>query len=116
MAEVRHFHNYEKKVLKNRSKQAGVYKFVYSSSATVYGEPQHLPLTETHPTGDCTSPYGKSKYFTEEILKDLCQSDERWSVISLRYFNPVGAHPSSRIGEDPNGEPNNLMPYISQVS
>lgn len=96
--------------------EAGVYKFVYSSSATVYGEPQHLPLTESHPTGDCTSPYGKSKYFTEEILKDLCQSDERWSVISLRYFNPVGAHPSSRIGEDPNGEPNNLMPYISQVA
>jgi len=93
-----------------------IFQFVYSSSATVYGEPQKLPLTEDHPTGQCTSPYGKSKYFTEEILKDLCISDPRWSVISLRYFNPVGAHPSGKIGEDPNGEPNNLMPYISQVA
>lgn len=95
---------------------SGVYKFVYSSSATVYGEPQSLPITETHPTGNCTNPYGKSKYFTEEILKDLCASDSRWQVIALRYFNPVGAHPSGQIGEDPNGEPNNLMPYISQVA
>lgn len=93
-----------------------MFKFVYSSSATVYGEPQKLPLDEKHPTGNCTNPYGKSKYFTEEILKDLCESDPRWSVISLRYFNPVGAHKSGRIGEDPNGEPNNLMPYISQVA
>ncbi|XP_058064791.1 UDP-glucose 4-epimerase [Anopheles bellator] len=96
--------------------EAGVFKIVYSSSATVYGEPRKLPLTETHPTGNCTNPYGKSKYFTEEILKDLCDSDGRWSVVSLRYFNPVGAHKSGRIGEDPNGEPNNLMPYISQVA
>lgn len=96
--------------------EAKVYQLVYSSSATVYGEPRELPLNETHPTGDCTSPYGKSKYFTEEILKDLCASDDKWSVISLRYFNPVGAHHSGRIGEDPNGEPNNLMPYISQVA
>ncbi|XP_058461300.1 UDP-glucose 4-epimerase [Malaya genurostris] len=93
-----------------------VFNFVYSSSATVYGEPQKLPLDENHHTGNCTNPYGKSKYFTEEILKDLCQSDARWTVISLRYFNPVGAHKSGRIGEDPNGEPNNLMPYISQVA
>lgn len=113
-----------------------VFKFVYSSSATVYGEPQFLPVTEQHPTGNCTSPYGKTKYFTEEILKDLCKSDkvnnykfngskqkfnnfiffQRWAVVSLRYFNPVGAHPSGRIGEDPNGEPNNLMPYIAQVA
>lgn len=92
------------------------FKLVYSSSATVYGEPRYLPLTESHPTGDCTSPYGKSKYFTEEILKDLCLANPRWSVISLRYFNPVGAHSSGRIGEDPSGEPNNLMPYISQVA
>lgn len=96
--------------------EANVFNFVYSSSATVYGEPQKLPLDEMHPTGSCTNPYGKSKYFTEEILKDLCESDPRWSVISLRYFNPVGAHKSGRIGEDPNGEPNNLMPYISQVA
>ena len=100
----------------NLSFKAGVFKIVYSSSATVYGEPQKLPLTESHPTGSCTNPYGKSKYFTEEIMKDLCESDPRWTVVSLRYFNPVGAHKSGRIGEDPNGEPNNLMPYISQVA
>ncbi|KAH8379110.1 hypothetical protein KR009_003127 [Drosophila setifemur] len=93
-----------------------VFKFVYSSSATVYGEPKFLPVTEEHPTGNCTSPYGKTKFFTEEILKDLCKSDKRWAVVSLRYFNPVGAHISGRIGEDPNGEPNNLMPYIAQVA
>lgn len=95
---------------------ANVFNFVYSSSATVYGEPIALPIKETHPTGNCTNPYGKSKYFTEEILKDLCASDKRWNVIALRYFNPVGAHQSGRIGEDPNGEPNNLMPYIAQVA
>lgn len=93
-----------------------VFNFVYSSSATVYGEPNSLPIKEAHPTGNCTNPYGKSKYFTEEILKDLSASDDRWNVISLRYFNPVGAHPSGQIGEDPNGEPNNLMPYIAQVA
>lgn len=93
-----------------------VFQFVYSSSATVYGDPKQLPIPETHPTGDCTNPYGKSKYFTEEILKDLSRSDSRWSIISLRYFNPVGSHSSGRIGEDPNGEPNNLMPYIAQVA
>lgn len=112
-----------------------VFNVVYSSSATVYGEPQFLPLTEDHPTGNCTNPYGKSKYFTEEILKDLCASDkvgrrkiktfniysrfkyfQRWNAISLRYFNPVGAHKTGRIGEDPKEEPNNLMPYISQVA
>lgn len=96
--------------------ESGVYNFVYSSSATVYGDPTFLPITEDHPTGKCTNPYGKSKYFTEEILKDLCASDKNWNAISLRYFNPVGAHKSGRIGEDPNGEPNNLMPYISQVA
>lgn len=96
--------------------ELNVFKFLYSSSATVYGEPKFLPLTELHPTGNCTNPYGKSKYFTEEILKDLCNADNRWCIISLRYFNPVGAHISGKIGEDPNGEPNNLMPYISQVA
>lgn len=94
----------------------GVYQFVYSSSATVYGDPKQLPIPETHPTGECTNPYGKSKYFTEEILKDLAKSSDKWSIIALRYFNPVGAHASGRIGEDPNGEPNNLMPYIAQVA
>nr|CAD7400335.1 unnamed protein product [Timema cristinae] len=94
-----------------------VKKLLYSSSATVYGTPQKLPLTENHPTGlGCTNPYGKSKYFVEEILKDLVTSDKSWSVISLRYFNPVGAHESGLIGEDPQGVPNNLMPYIAQVA
>ncbi|XP_054276252.1 UDP-glucose 4-epimerase-like [Macrosteles quadrilineatus] len=95
----------------------GVKNFVYSSSSTVYGNPQFLPLTEDHPTGQgCTNPYGKSKYFVEEILKDVCLADNGFRVISLRYFNPVGAHPSGDIGEDPAGQPNNLMPYIAQVA
>ncbi|XP_076766107.1 UDP-galactose 4'-epimerase isoform X2 [Xylocopa sonorina] len=91
-------------------------RFIYSSSATVYGIPKKLPLVESMKTGDCTNPYGKTKYMVEEILKDLCESDKAWSIISLRYFNPVGAHSSGQIGEDPNGIPNNLMPYIAQVS
>lgn len=90
--------------------------FIYSSSATVYGIPERLPLMENMKTGDCTNPYGKTKFMVEEILRDLCISDKEFSVISLRYFNPVGAHPSGQIGEDPNGIPNNLMPYIAQVS
>lgn len=95
----------------------GVKNLVFSSSATVYGTPQFLPITEEHPTGQgCTNPYGKTKYFVEEILKDLCTSDPEWKVILLRYFNPVGAHESGSIGEDPSGIPNNLMPYISQVA
>ncbi|XP_063918513.1 UDP-glucose 4-epimerase isoform X2 [Zophobas morio] len=95
----------------------GVKKVVFSSSATVYGIPQFLPITEEHPTGqNCTNPYGKTKYFVEEILKDVCTSDPEWKVILLRYFNPVGAHSSGQIGEDPSGIPNNLMPYISQVA
>ncbi|KAF2879683.1 hypothetical protein ILUMI_26489 [Ignelater luminosus] len=94
-----------------------VRKLVFSSSATVYGIPQFLPITEEHPTGQgCTNPYGKTKYFVEEILKDVCISDPEWRVILLRYFNPVGAHKSGLIGEDPAGIPNNLMPYISQVA
>lgn len=98
-------------------KAHNVKKIVYSSSSTVYGTPQTLPLTEDHPTGSgCTSPYGKSKYFVEQILKDIVTSDETWSVISLRYFNPVGAHESGKIGEDPKGIPNNIMPYIAQVA
>ncbi|KAK0074745.1 hypothetical protein PV325_007861 [Microctonus aethiopoides] len=97
-------------------KENNVKNFIYSSSATVYGVPEKLPLTEEMKTGNCTNPYGKTKYMVEEILKDLCQSDETWSVISLRYFNPVGAHSSGEIGEDPNGIPNNLMPFIAQVA
>ncbi|KAJ8673308.1 hypothetical protein QAD02_004570 [Eretmocerus hayati] len=97
-------------------KEYNVKQLIYSSSATVYGVPEKLPLTEDMKTGNCTNPYGKTKFVVEEILKDLCASDKAWSVISLRYFNPVGAHPSGEIGEDPNGIPNNLMPYIAQVS
>ncbi|XP_015436922.1 PREDICTED: UDP-glucose 4-epimerase [Dufourea novaeangliae] len=97
-------------------KEYNVKNLIYSSSATVYGIPEKLPLVEDMNTGNCTNPYGKTKYMVEEILKDLCISDKAWSVISLRYFNPVGAHPSGQIGEDPNGIPNNLMPYIAQVS
>ncbi|EDV23373.1 uncharacterized protein TRIADDRAFT_50469 [Trichoplax adhaerens] len=96
-------------------KEFKVYNLVFSSSSTVYGKPQFLPMTEDHPTGQCTSPYGRTKYFIEEILKDLCVSDPEWNIISLRYFNPVGAHQSGIIGEVPLGIPNNLLPYIAQV-
>ena len=89
---------------------------VFSSSATVYGDPAITPIKEDFPTGDTTNPYGRSKYFIEEILKDLYKSDNGWNIAILRYFNPVGAHKSGLIGEDPNGLPNNLMPYISQVA
>ncbi len=88
---------------------------VFSSSATVYGEPHYLPLDEKHPT-HATNPYGRSKLHIEEILSDVAQSDPEWRIISLRYFNPVGAHPSGLIGENPQGIPNNLMPYIAQVA
>lgn len=94
----------------------GVYNIVFSSSATVYGIPQHLPVNEEHPAGACTNPYGRTKFFIEQIILDLCDSDERWNGILLRYFNPVGAHKSGRIGEDPQGPPNNLMPYVAQVA
>ncbi|XP_072273811.1 UDP-glucose 4-epimerase [Pyxicephalus adspersus] len=94
----------------------GVKKIVFSSSATVYGDPNYLPIDEKHPVGGCTNPYGKTKYFIEEMIKDQCKADEEWSAILLRYFNPIGAHISGRIGEDPQGIPNNLMPYVSQVA
>lgn len=97
-------------------KASGVRNFIFSSSATVYGLPQYLPLDERHPVGNCSNPYGKTKFFVEEILRDLCKSEDGWNVISLRYFNPVGAHESGEIGEDPKGIPNNLMPFISQVA
>eukprot|EP00094_Tigriopus_californicus_P003813 TCALIF_03669-PA protein Name:"Similar to GALE UDP-glucose 4-epimerase (Pongo abelii)" AED:0.18 eAED:0.18 QI:465/0.66/0.8/0.9/0.88/0.9/10/0/383 len=94
----------------------GVKKIVFSSSATVYGSPEYLPLDEKHPTGKCTNPYGKTKFFMEEIMKDVCAANNDWGCMLLRYFNPVGAHPSGDIGEDPQGVPNNLMPYIAQVA
>lgn len=95
---------------------AGVKSFVFSSSATVYGEPETDCYHENLPTGHPTSPYGRSKLMIEEILKDLQTSDNEWKIAILRYFNPVGAHQSGKIGENPTGIPNNLLPYISQVA
>ena len=93
-----------------------VKKLIFSSSATVYGNPVKLPITEDMEVGKTTNPYGTSKYFLERILNDLYISDEDWSITLLRYFNPVGAHESGLLGEDPNGIPNNLMPYIVKVA
>lgn len=97
-------------------RSVGVKRLIFSSSSTVYGTPQHLPLTEAEPTGEATNPYGRTKIHIEEILADLCRSDSEWSVVCLRYFNPIGAHPSGLIGEDPNDIPNNLLPYIARVA
>ncbi|MBR5942432.1 MAG: UDP-glucose 4-epimerase GalE [Clostridia bacterium] len=93
----------------------GAKKLVFSSSATVYGDPASVPITESFPLS-VTNPYGRTKLMIEDILRDLYRSDDTWSIVILRYFNPVGAHESGRIGEDPAGIPNNLMPYISQVA
>jgi UDP-glucose 4-epimerase len=90
-------------------------RFVFSSSATVYGDPDYLPIDEVHPRR-VTNPYGRTKLQVEEILEDLAIADPSWSIALLRYFNPVGAHPSGRIGEDPAGYPNNLMPFLTQVA
>lgn len=95
--------------------EAGCGRIVFSSSATVYGDPQYLPYDEAHPTVP-VNPYGQTKLMVEQILRDWCAANPMRSAISLRYFNPVGAHPSGRIGEDPQGVPNNLMPYIAQVA
>ena len=94
----------------------GVKKLIFSSSATVYSGDNEMPLRETSKTGNCTNPYGWTKYMGEQILRDLAKADDQWSVIQLRYFNPVGAHKSGLIGEHPNGVPNNLMPFISQTA
>jgi UDP-glucose 4-epimerase len=95
---------------------AGVFQLVFSSTASVYGDQTRMPLTEDSPVGWPASPYGSSKLMVERMLTDLCASDPRWSAAVLRYFNPVGAHPSGRIGEDPDGEPANLVPYVTQVA
>lgn len=95
---------------------AGVFTLVFSSSATVYGDPATVPITEDQPVGQTTNPYGRSKFIVEQVLDDLAASDSRWRVALLRYFNPVGAHESGQIGEDPRGIPNNLLPYITQVA
>lgn len=97
-------------------KQYGVNNFIFSSSATVYGTPKTVPLVETMPTGSPTNPYGWTKLMMEQILSDTAKANPEMSVVLLRYFNPIGAHKSGRIGEDPNGIPNNLMPYITQVA
>ncbi|MBL7457175.1 NAD-dependent epimerase/dehydratase family protein, partial [Escherichia coli] len=95
---------------------AGVNSFIFSSSATVYGNPDRVPLNENSRTGGTTNPYGTSKYMVEQILEDFSRAQPEFRITCLRYFNPVGAHPSGRIGEDPNGIPNNLVPYIAQVT
>ncbi|MES2820408.1 MAG: UDP-glucose 4-epimerase GalE [Pseudomonadota bacterium] len=95
---------------------AGVFKLVFSSSATVYSEAVSMPIHEDCPTGIPTNPYGQSKLMAENLLRDLARADPRWSIALLRYFNPIGAHPSGLIGEDPSGTPNNLMPYMLQVA
>lgn len=97
-------------------KEFNVKNFVFSSSATVYGDPQKLPITEDAPVGNTTNPYGTTKYFIERILMDVSKAYDDFNIAILRYFNPVGAHPSGLIGEDPNGIPNNLVPYVTQVA
>ena len=103
-------------VLTKVLKEVGVKKIIFSSSATVYTATNEMPLREDSVTGHCTNPYGWTKYMTEQILSGLAHADPEWSICLLRYFNPIGAHESGRIGEDPRGIPNNLMPYITQVA
>lgn len=103
-------------VLARAMRKAGVKSLIFSSSATVYGDPEVVPITETSPVGNTTNPYGTSKFMVERCLSDLFTSDDEWSITLLRYFNPVGAHPSGTMGEDPQGIPNNLMPFIAQVA
>ncbi len=97
-------------------KEHGVKNIIFSSSATVYGEPEFVPITEDCPKGVCTNPYGWSKSMIEQILTDVHTADSEWNIVLLRYFNPIGAHQSGLIGEDPQGIPNNLVPYIAQVA
>ncbi|CAI0984230.1 UDP-glucose 4-epimerase GalE [Serratia grimesii] len=103
-------------VLLEAMRQAGVHQFIFSSSATVYGEHAPVPYREDMPIGGTTSPYGTSKWMVEHILQDFAKAEPAFSIIALRYFNPVGAHESGLIGEDPSGIPNNLLPYIAQVA
>ena len=103
-------------VLCNAMRNAGVKNIIFSSSATVYGDPAFVPITEECPKGQCTNPYGWTKSMLEQILTDFHTADPEWNVVLLRYFNPVGAHKSGTIGENPKGIPNNLMPYITQVA
>jgi UDP-glucose 4-epimerase len=100
----------------NEMRARGIQKFIFSSSATVYGKAEQLPLTEDSPIGGTTNPYGATKLMIEDVLRDLAKSGPEWSLVILRYFNPVGAHESGLIGEDPQGIPNNLMPYVAKVA
>jgi UDP-glucose 4-epimerase len=102
-------------VLLQEMQKAGVFRFVFSSSATVYGDPHEVPILESFPL-KVTNPYGRTKLMVEDVCRDLAASDDRWQIALLRYFNPAGAHPSGEIGEQPNGIPNNLVPYITQVA
>lgn len=115
---VEYYHNNIENtlVLVDVMRQHGCKSIVFSSSSTVYGDPDSLPLTEESPKKMCTNPYGWTKWMIEQILTDLQTSDPEWNVVLLRYFNPIGAHPSGLIGEDPKGIPNNLVPYIAQVA
>ena len=103
-------------VLTKVMKKAGMKNIIFSSSATVYTADNEMPLRENSRTGGCTNPYGWTKYMTEQILSGMANAEPDWSIVLLRYFNPIGAHESGRIGEDPRGIPNNLMPYITQVA
>ena len=103
-------------VLLNAMRKNGVKNLIFSSSATVYGNPAEIPITEKCPKGQCTNPYGQTKSMLEQVLMDVQKSDPEWNIVLLRYFNPIGAHPSGLIGEDPNGIPDNLMPYITQTA
>lgn len=103
-------------VLLETMQKFNVKKFIFSSSATVYGDPEKLPLDENCKVGNTTNPYGTTKYFLERILEDAAKADSSWNMIILRYFNPVGAHKSGLIGENPKGRPNNLMPFVAQVA
>ncbi len=102
--------------LVDEMRKHGVKNIIFSSSATVYGDPAQIPITEECPKGQCTNPYGWTKSMLEQILSDMQKADNEWNVVLLRYFNPIGAHPSGTMGENPNGIPNNLMPYITQVA
>ena len=103
-------------VLVDVMRKHGVKSIVFSSSATVYGDPAFVPITEDCPRGNPTNPYGKTKHMLEDILSDIAAADPEWNVMLLRYFNPIGAHKSGLMGEDPKGIPNNLMPYVTQVA
>lgn len=103
-------------ILMDVMRQHGCKNIIFSSSATVYGDPAQIPITEQCPKGQCTNPYGQTKSMLEQVLMDVQKADNEWNVVLLRYFNPIGAHASGKIGESPNGIPNNLMPYITQVA